>query len=73
MSEDLTDLAMETVNVMVTGREEEAVNAHVTMDMKGSFAWTVLRDISMRRGTTPSPYVKVSSTAHLKSIKVSVN
>lgn len=48
--------------MMVMGREEEAANAHVTMDIKGSFAWTVLRDISTRRETTRSPYAKVNST-----------
>lgn len=73
MSEDLTDLAMETVNVMVTGQGAEAANALVTVGMKGNFAWTVLRDISVRRGMTPSPCVKVSSTDHLKIIKTSVN
>lgn len=50
------------------GRGEEAANAHVTMDMQESFAWTVLSDISVRRGTTPSPCAKVSSTHHVKII-----
>lgn len=53
---------METVDVTVTGRGEEAASAHVTLDMKESFAWTVLRDISVRRGMTPSPHAKVSTT-----------
>ncbi|NP_001187600.1 cysteine-rich with EGF-like domain protein 2 precursor [Ictalurus punctatus] len=56
--EDLTDLAMETVNVTVMGRGEEPANALVTVDMKGSFAWTVLRDISVRREMTPSRCAK---------------
>lgn len=50
----------------VTGRGEEAASAHVTLDMKESFAWTVLRDISVRRGMTPSPHAKVSSTDCIK-------
>lgn len=73
MLEDLTDLAMETVNVTVMGQGEEPANALVTVDMKGSFAWTVLRDISVRREMTPSRCAKVISTDHVKIIKDSGN
>lgn len=48
--------------MMATGRGEETENALATVDIKESFAWTVLKDITVRRGTTPSPCAKVSST-----------
>lgn len=50
----------------VTGQGEEAASAHVTLDIKESFAWTVLRGISVRRGMILSPCAKVSSTDHIR-------